>query len=131
MQTAEQLRWVTLDLFDPLKKDNVIYAEIRFAPLLHITKGLSATEVVEIVNEAVKEGIKNTGIEAGIILCTLRHFTSAQSMETLALVEHFKAHDCVGFGYVLKFVLPVTYKRMWWMLSEIIRQTAFTKPVYR
>ena len=32
MQTKEQLRLVTLDLFRQLKADHVIYAEIRFAP---------------------------------------------------------------------------------------------------
>jgi adenosine deaminase len=36
MQTKEQLRLVTLDLMEQLKEDGVIYAEIRFAPLLHI-----------------------------------------------------------------------------------------------
>jgi len=34
MQTREQLNLVTLDLFKQLKEDNVVYAEIRFAPLL-------------------------------------------------------------------------------------------------
>jgi adenosine deaminase len=97
MQTAEQLRWVTLDLFDQLKNDNVIYAEIRFAPLLHTAKGLSPTEVVEIVNEAVSEGVKKYGIEAGIILCTLRHFSAAQSMETVYLVDQFKGTNVLGF----------------------------------
>jgi adenosine deaminase len=97
MQTAEQLRLVTLDLFDQLKKDNVIYAEIRFAPLLHTGKGLSPVEVVSTVNEAVTEGIKKTGIEAGIILCTLRHFSSVQSMETVHLVDQFKGTNVLGF----------------------------------
>src|ERR1051325_3845502 len=36
MQTKEQLRLVTLDLFRQLKNDRVIYAEIRFAPLQHL-----------------------------------------------------------------------------------------------
>lgn len=40
MQTKEQLRLVTLDLFEQLQADNVIYAELRFAPLQHILKGL-------------------------------------------------------------------------------------------
>src|SRR6185503_9411145 len=44
MQTKEQLRLVTLDLFEQLKADNVIYAEIRFAPLLHIEKELTPPE---------------------------------------------------------------------------------------
>ena len=41
MQTEEQLRLVTLDLFEQLVANNVLYAELRFAPLLHIKKGLS------------------------------------------------------------------------------------------
>ena len=97
MQTKEQLRWVTLDLFDQLKADNVIYAEMRFAPLQHLQKGLTPAEVVETVNEAVTEGMQQTGIEAGIILCTLRHYKEEQSMETVKLVDQFKGTNVVGF----------------------------------
>ena len=42
MQTKKELELVTSDLFKQLKEDNVIYAEIRFAPLLHLDKGLSS-----------------------------------------------------------------------------------------
>lgn len=97
MQTAEQLRLVTLDLFHQLKEDNVIYAEIRFAPLQHLEGGLSAEEVVATVNQAVAEGIKETGVEAGLILCTLRHYTEAQSLQTARLLECFKGSHVVGF----------------------------------
>lgn len=97
MQTKEQLRMVTLDLFDQLKSDNVVYAEIRFAPLLHIQKELNTVEVVETINEAVTEGIQKTGVEAGIILCTLRHYSEEQSMETVRLVDQFQGTNVVGF----------------------------------
>lgn len=97
MQTPKQLRLVTLDLFQQLQKDNVIYAEIRFAPLQHIYQGMTPTEVVQVVNEAVEEGIQTTGIEASVILCTLRHYSEAQSMETVYLVEQFKGTHIVGF----------------------------------
>ncbi len=97
MQTREQLRLVTLDLFEQLKNDHVIYAEIRFAPLLHIAKGLKPEEVVQAVNEAVEEGIKTTGIEAGLIVCTLRHFNEEQSMITVQLAEQFKGTRVLGF----------------------------------
>lgn len=97
MQAEEQLRLVTLDLFRQLKNDHVIYAEIRFAPLLHIQKGLSPVEVVRIVNDAVGEGIATTGVEGGLILCTLRHYTEAQSMETVQLVEQFLGTNVLGF----------------------------------
>ena len=97
MQTKEQLRLVTLDLFEQLKADNVLYAEIRFAPLLHTAKGLSPEEVVRSVEEAVAEGIAQTGVLAGVLLCTLRHYSEAQSMETVKLVQQFKGTHVVGF----------------------------------
>ena len=99
MQTQKALRLVTLDLFNQLKKDHVIYAEMRFAPLKHLDKGLSAEQVVAAVDSAVAEGIRTTGIQAGVILCTLRHFTSEQSMTTVKLVEKFRGQNShiVGF----------------------------------
>ena len=97
MQTEEALRFVTLDLFDQLQADNVLYAEIRFAPLEHLRHGLSPRQVVQSVADAVQEGCTATGIRAGIILCTLRHYSAAQSMETILLVEQFAGTPVVGF----------------------------------
>lgn len=97
MQTKEQLRLVTLDLFRQLKADDVIYAEIRFAPLLHIEKGLTPSEVVETINNAALEGIEKTGVEASIILCTLRHYSEEQSMETVKLAHAFNGTLVRGF----------------------------------
>lgn len=97
MQTPEQLRLVTLDLFEQLEADHVVYAEIRFAPLLHIAKGMRPAEVVEAVNNAVTEGIAATGVQAGLILCTLRHFTEEQSMETVQLVQQFRGTHVMAF----------------------------------
>jgi adenosine deaminase len=98
MQTDEQLREVVKGLFVQLKKENVIYAEIRFAPLLHLDKGLSAEDVVEIVTDSVKENSHSTGIKCGIILCTLRHYDEMKSFQTIKLVERYiKNTNIVGF----------------------------------
>ena len=109
MQTKKQLELVTSDLFKQLKKDNVIYAEIRFAPLLHLKGGLSSTEVVKIISQTTKNESSKTGIEAGLILCTLRHYSAEQSMETVNLVNDFKGSNVIGFdlaadeaGYPIK-----------------------------
>jgi adenosine deaminase len=97
MQTKDQLRAVTLDLFEQLAADGVIYAEMRFAPLLHTQCGLSPNAVVETVNDAAEEGVKSTGVETRLILCTLRHFTEQQSLETVKLVEQFRGSRVVAF----------------------------------
>ncbi len=97
MQSAHALRLVTLDLFRQLAEDQVIYAEIRFAPLEHTQGGLLPAEVVAAVEAAVEEGTVATGIIVNMILCTLRHYTAAQSMETVALVSAFRGGRVVGF----------------------------------
>ena len=109
MQTKKELELVTSDLFKQLKEDNVIYAEIRFAPLLHLDKGLSPREVVKIISQITKKESSKTGIEAGLILCTLRHYSEQQSMETVNLANDFKGSNVIGFdlaadeaGYPLK-----------------------------
>ena len=63
MQTKENLRLVVLDLFEQLKLDNVIYAEMRFAPLEHLANGMTPDVVVDTVNQAVKEGTWKPGFK--------------------------------------------------------------------
>ena len=52
---------------------------------------------MEIINEATGEGIKATGVEARLLLCTLRHYSEAQSMQTVELVNEFKGTYVAGF----------------------------------
>lgn len=97
MQEAEQIRLVTLDLFDQLQADNILYAEIRFAPFEHTRKGLSPREVVGIVEAALEEGRQKTGIISRLILCTLRHYTFEQSMEMARLTLECMGNWVAGF----------------------------------
>ena len=90
MQTEEQLRLVVADVFEQLRRDNLLYAEIRFAPFLHTEQGLSPEQVVEAVEAATAQASAATGIEARLILCTLRHFSAEQSLQTAELVERFR-----------------------------------------
>ena len=96
MQSEVALRLVTEDLFEQLKQDRVLYAEIRFAPLLHLAQGLTPAAVVAAVDRATEDCIRSTGIEARLILCTLRHFNAEQSLLTAQLVEQFKGSRVVA-----------------------------------
>ncbi|MCC5913045.1 MAG: adenosine deaminase [Balneolaceae bacterium] len=97
MQTGEQLERSVSELFQLLSQDQVIYAEIRFAPLEHIRNGLSSEEVVTIVTDQAKKSSLVFGIEFGFILCTLRHYNREQSMETVKLVKKHQDRGVVGF----------------------------------
>jgi adenosine deaminase len=80
MQTEEQICLVTFDVFEQLRQDNILYAE----------------HVVEILNDAVAKESSETGIEARIILSTLRHYSTQQSLATVKLVERFKGSHVAG-----------------------------------
>jgi adenosine deaminase len=68
-----------------------------FAPLQHTYQGLVPEEVVEIVNDETLKCISEYNIEASIILCTLRHYSEEQSMETVQLVQKYKGTLVSGF----------------------------------
>jgi len=105
MQTREQIYDATMDVIRQLEKDHVIYAELRFAPLQHLEQGLTPEEVVEASIAAIES--YSGKVTVNLILCTLRHFTKAQSDKTAELVVKYKdrnvvaldlAADEAGFG---------------------------------
>lgn len=96
MQDERGLRLIVEDLFEQLARDGVIYAEPRFAPLQHVAGGLTPRRVVEIVERATADAIRATGVEARLILCTLRHFTAEQSLEAARLAVEARGSLVVG-----------------------------------
>jgi adenosine deaminase len=96
MQSEMSLRLVTEDIFRQLIDDGVIYVELRFAPLLHLEQGLTPERVVSVVDRSTEDLISETRLEARLILCTLRHFTQEQSMQTVRLVEQFRGSRVVA-----------------------------------
>ena len=113
MQNEAALALVVEDLFQQLVADGVIYAEIRFAPLLHLEHGLTPEQVVAAVDRATEASIRSSGIHARLILCTLRHFDTEQGVVTAKLVEQFRgsrvaALDIAGdeAGYPIDAQIP-------------------------
>lgn len=89
LQTKSAITLAVDDLFYQLKADNVIYAEIRFAPLLHTKQGLTDKDVVEVVISAMNDASQKYDLKAGLILCTLRHFSALESQQTAKLVVEY------------------------------------------
>src|SRR3954453_19281555 len=58
MQSPEALHRVAYECVEDLAADNVVYAEIRFAPELHIDNGLSLDSVVDAVLAGFADGEK-------------------------------------------------------------------------
>jgi adenosine deaminase len=97
LQTEHALNVLVDDMFRQLAADGMLYAEVRFAPHQHLEGGLGARDVVRLVEAAVERNVRDSRIEARLILCSLRHFDAARSMETVELVEQFRGSHVVGF----------------------------------
>ena len=72
MQDGNSLTRVTRELICLLYRQNLAYAEIRFAPQLHTRKGLSQAEAVEAVLAGREQGLKECpGFDVGILCCMM------------------------------------------------------------
>lgn len=49
LQTTKELEEATSDLLQRLRKENVVYAEIRFCPELHTLESLTSEEALRAV----------------------------------------------------------------------------------
>ena len=85
MQTTENLSRIAYELAQDLKSDNVIYAEIRFAPMLHTKLGLSIDEVVE----SVIDGLNKVDIKTNLILCMMRHLSYEDNEKIIYLAQKY------------------------------------------
>lgn len=97
LQTKESLIYVTHSLATRLAKMGYIYAEIRFAPLLHLQNGLSQMEVVQAALEGLEQALKeNPNFDANLILCTMRHASMELNKETIKVAHKLKGTRVVA-----------------------------------
>src|SRR5687768_10935365 len=68
MQTKDALIRVAAECAQDLAADGVVYAEVRFAPELHIEAGLTLDEVVEAVQEGFRLGSAGTSLTTGTLV---------------------------------------------------------------
>lgn len=85
MQTKENLIKIAKTLIQDLENDNVIYAEIRFAPMQHINKGLSLDEIIL----AILEGLKSEEVKTNLILCLMRNHDYETNLNVINLAEKY------------------------------------------
>ncbi len=95
MQTREALVRVAEECAADLAADGVVYAEIRYAPELSTSTGLSLDEVVLAILEGFERGSSAHGISLGLILTGMRQF--ARSVEIAELAIRHRDDGVVGF----------------------------------
>lgn len=99
LQTAEALERVTAELIDDLADDGVRYAEIRWAPRLHLERGLSVAAVIEAVVHgiAARAAVLGPGMPlVGLIVTAMRSHPPAANVELARVAGEF-GNPVIGF----------------------------------
>ena len=90
MQTPEGLSEAMYLVLEDCKASGDIYAEIRFAPQLHCSNGMTQEDAVL----AALDGMKRSDLHANLILCCMRgDGNDEQNMETIELAKKYLVED--------------------------------------
>jgi adenosine deaminase len=95
MQTKDALERVAAECAEDLANDGVVYAEVRFAPELHVEQGLTLDEVVLAVLSGFEKGSAGRDITVGTLCTAMR--TAARSLEIAELAVRHRENGVVGF----------------------------------
>ncbi len=95
MQDRDAIERVAFECAQDLAADDVVYAEVRFAPELSTEKGLTLDEVMEAVLEGYRRGSAGTDLTIYGIVSAMR--TAARSYEIAELAVRFRDAGVVGF----------------------------------
>lgn len=96
MQSKENIERITYELLEDLSKQNVKYAEIRFAPFLFMKEGLSFDEAVESVLKGMERAKKDFNILSNAILACMRYESVDKSIEVVKKGEKFLGKGVVA-----------------------------------
>ncbi|WP_026564578.1 adenosine deaminase [Bacillus sp. UNC41MFS5] len=119
MQSEENLRRITFELFEDAARENVKYMEVRFAPLLHTAGGLDVEEVIQSVLIGMKDAEKQYEIKGNLILSCMRTMPASRAFEVVEKGRRFLGTGVVAIdlcaseeeGFCGEFVEPIALAR--------------------
>ena len=90
LQTESGIRECMSALIEELIAEDMLYAEIRFAPQLHLQKGLDQETVIKAALAGVKDAVKGQKIKIQLILCCMRGVENQEAnRETVTLCTKY------------------------------------------
>ncbi|MCR4726630.1 MAG: adenosine deaminase [Clostridia bacterium] len=92
LQSGEAVGLAVERLGDRLFDLGYSFAEIRFAPLLHLRRGASMRSIAE----GALEGVKRSRLPIGLIFCCMRGAEKAKNEETIECAAEYKNAGVVG-----------------------------------
>ncbi len=96
LNSAERLERAGFEIIEDLYQLGYIYAEIRFAPQLHLHSGLNLKNIVDYVLLGMQKASIEFNFPFGLILCSMRHMPVKNSIDIIQLANSYINTQVVG-----------------------------------
>lgn len=97
LQTPESLTRTAFELAEDCRRENVLYLEVRYSPILHTSRGMTPMETVDAVIKGLRHAEDEFKIKTGVIICGIRSISPEVSYQLAELAVAFKNRGVVGF----------------------------------
>jgi adenosine deaminase len=95
--TPETLARVACEAVEDAAADGVTHLELRFGPATHVRSNQSERDVVRAACDGVREGMRRSGIGAGIVVAALRMKSDESNLAVARAAAESAGDGVVGF----------------------------------
>lgn len=89
IEDADGLRRAGYDFISQMKKENVVYTEVRFAPLNPAHESMKLDRVFGSLLEGLERGKQEFGVEYSVIACAMRHHSEETNLNMFRTAREF------------------------------------------
>ncbi|WP_409967846.1 adenosine deaminase [Bengtsoniella intestinalis] len=92
MQTPQAVEAGAYQFVQSLQAEHIIYAEVRFAPVLFANRDFTEEQALECALAGLRRGQEEFAIPVNTIVCALRHFSHEENAKTFRIAKDYQAY---------------------------------------
>ena len=97
IKTREDFYEVTYEFLRTCMENGVVYVEFKFDPQFHTEQGITFDEMIKGIDEGRRDGLRDFGVEANLIMCINRERTVESAWEMMEQAYPYR-HLITGLG---------------------------------
>jgi adenosine deaminase len=97
LRSPQHIARIACEAVEDAAADATDYLELRFGPATHVHMGFGMDAVMAAVCDGIAEGIRRTGIKAGMVIAALRHHDEETNIGVARAAARFAGKGVVGF----------------------------------
>ncbi len=90
LQTPYGLQAAAYQLLRDAAAENVMYIEVRFAPIFSVNEQMDLDTVIKSVLKGMRRAREDFAVHSSLILCAMRHLAPQQGMQLVDVAKQYK-----------------------------------------